>query len=401
MSTLPLARYVATATTCRLITEATAIAVVLLGTDRDVAAAPLGLLVAAWTFPQLVTAPLVGSLADRARRPAPLLAVLMATGTIGLLAIGTGLGTVPLALLVVPAVLVSIAEPAAMGALSGIATRSSGEGFEAWDTVAYGAAAIVGQLVVALAAAVSGPPAAMAVLVVLATGSVALTAALPLQPLAPDQHHAAGVARAVRLLAGDRELRTMTVLSTVATAAFGGVALVAVDLAERSGHDPDQGTVLVLALAVGAVLGSLLATRRRPPAEPLRTATGSVAVIGAAFAASAVGGWSIAVVAFFVAGVADASLLVATFASRNRRTPAAPRASVYTVAASLKIAATSLGAVAVGVLIDRIGGRSGTWALAGFQALALVVCAVAWSAGPTRASTPARRSPSTSHPAAS
>jgi hypothetical protein len=129
-------------------------------------------------------------------------------------------------------------------------------------------------------------------------------------------------------------------------------------------------------MALGALGGSLAWTRLPPPARPMRTAAVSVAVVGAAFATSAFAGWYGCLAAFVVAGVADAPLLVSTFATRNRRSPASVRASVYTVSASLKIAATSLGAVAAGLLVGWRAGLSGPLTLAVIQAVALGAFAV-------------------------
>lgn len=377
MRTLPRAHYVVTATAARLVSEATTIVVVLVGTERGVSAATLGLLVAAWTFPQFATAPVVGAAADRSPRPAWLLGALVAAGGLGLAVIGAGVGAVPIVALLPAALLVALAEPASMGALSGIATRSGGAGFEAWDAAAYGAAGMVGQLLVAVAAAVAGASSTLVVLIVVAAGAVILTASLPLQPGAATPGRSAGSRAAVRALTTDPELRSMTLLTTISMSAFGGVALVAVDLAARHGRAAAGGGQLVLALAAGAALGSLAWTRLRPPARPLRTAAGSVAIVGLAFLVSGLGGWGIAALAFFVAGVADAPLLVATFASRNRRSPDAVRASVYTIAASLKIAATSIGALIVGVVLTVGDGRAGPLTLAAIQALALAAFAVA------------------------
>ena len=78
--------------------------------------------------------------------------------------------------------------------------------------------------------------------------------------------------------------------------------------------------------------------------------------------------------AFLVAGAADAPLLVATFAVRNRRSPAHLRASVYTLSAGLKIAATSVGAVTIGVLVGVRAGLSGPLTLAALQFVALGAC---------------------------
>ena len=378
---LPTRRYVVAATSARMVAEGTAITLVLLGTDRDLDSAALGVLVACWTLPQVLTAPFVGTVADRALHPARLLGGLIALAAIGFAALGAGLGSVPIAVLGAVAALISLAEPALMGALSGIATRTAGPRFESWDALSYGSAGICAQALVGVVAAVSGPALALAVLVALGGVAAILVATLPLRGASPaEEHHAhapaeTGARKAISLIWRDPELKSMTILTTLSMSAFGGLALVAVDLAEHHGRPAADGSHLVLAMAVGAVLGSLAWTRLPSPERPTRTAAASVAVIGIAFATSAVGSWPWCIAAFAVVGVADAPMLVATFASRNRRSPASVRASVYTVSASLKIAATSAGAVAAGLLLGWQSGVSGPLTLAAFQLVSLVAFA--------------------------
>jgi hypothetical protein len=416
---LPIRRYVVAATSARMVAEGTAIAMVLVGTDRGLGSAALGVLVACWTLPQVVTAPFVGTVADRAVHPARLLGGFVSLGAVGLAAVGAGLGSVPIAALAVVAALISLAEPALMGALSGIATRSAGPRFEAWDALSYGSAGICVQLLVGAVSAVAGPVAALGVLVAVGVAAALLVGSLPLRgardivgralrsedpaDAAPADGAAAGgrgrdgrersvgALAALTLIGRDRDLRTMTVLTTISMSAFGGVALVAVDLAEHHGHPAASGSHLVLAMAIGALAGSLAWTRLPAPSRPMRTAAVSVAVVGLAFAATAVAGWAGCLVAFAIAGVADAPLLVATFATRNRRSPASVRASVYTVSASMKIAATSVGAVAAGILVGWRAGVSGPLTLAVIQAVALVAFGVSrWrgdTAGPDFAGT--------------
>ena len=413
---LPIRRYVVAATSARMVAEGTAIALVLVGTDRGLGTAALGALVACWTLPQVLTAPFVGTIADRAAHPARLLGGLVALGAVGLAALGAGLGSVSIALLAVVAALISLAEPALMGALSGIATRSAGPRFEAWDALSYGSAGICVQVLVGTVTAASGPASALAALVVLGAVAALLVGSLPLRgatevdardlahgatttgrghPGAPDRadgdrtarrrvrpERTGGARAALTLIRGDRDLRSMTVLTTISMSAFGGVALVAVDLAEQHGRSSASGSQLVLAMALGALVGSLAWTRLPAPPRPMRTAAVSVAVVGVAFAATALVGWYGCLVAFAIAGLADAPLLVSTFATRNRRSPASVRASVYTVSASLKIAATSLGAVAAGLLVGLRGGVSGPLTLAVIQVVALGAFAV------SRAGTP-------------
>lgn len=360
-----------------MVAEATVIVWVLIGADRDVSDASVGLLIACATLPQIALAPWVGRRADVTARPARLLAALIVVGGTGLTIVGAGLGSAPFAVLVAGAALVAVSQPAMTGALSGIATRARhSPTFEAWDAASYGGAAIGAQLLVAVAVAVWTSDAALVAIVALALAATAGVGALPL-PTVPDRHaRRADIRTVLRSIADDRSLRAITILTTLSMSAFGGVAIAAVDIAERTGRDGDAGSQLVLAMAIGAGVGSVVCIRIRPPVAPLRQAVLSVCVLAVAFGLAAAAWWPVAIVAFAVAGFADAPLLVATFAIRNRRGPAPIRASIYTVSASMKVAATALGAVGVGLLVDRTDGPAAVGALALAQLVALGSCAI-------------------------
>jgi hypothetical protein len=176
---------------------------------------------------------------------------------------------------------------------------------------------------------------------------------------------------AVRAIVRDRQLLSMTILTTLSMAAFGGAALTAVDLAEHRGHGAEAGSQLVLAMAVGAVAGAGLWTRLPPPSRPDRMAVASVVVLTGALTLASAGSWLVCIVAFAIAGFADAPLLVATFATRNARSPDEVRATVYTISASLKLASSAIGAVAVGFVASTRPGHAAALMMAALQLTAL------------------------------
>ena len=370
-------RYAVAATLARTVVEGAAITFVLVGTDRDVTPLRLGVLTACTSAPQVVTAPWLGSRLDRAARPAALLAALVTVIGAGIGVIGAGLGVVPIAILCLVAVGWSVAEPAVMGGLSGIGSRSSsGDGrFETADATSYGAAAVAGQAVVALAVLAAGPWTAVAVLVALALAAAVLVSGLPLLPAPIEEASGGHVRAALGLIGRDPELRSMTVLTTISMSAFGGLALAAVGVAKANGRDADAASVAVLAMAIGAVAGSLSSRRLGVAAHPVAWAYGAVATVGLSFGLAAVAPWPAVVALFAVAGFADGPLLTATFAVRTTRTPLRVRASVYTIAASAKIAGSALGAVVVGALVASAD-TAGVVVLAVAQILALVGAAV-------------------------
>ena len=281
-----------------MVAEATTITWVLVGTDRGVTEAAIGVLVACATFPQILLAPWIGRLADRSRRPALLLGLLTGIGALGFAGIGIGLGSIPIGVLFVVAVLVAVGEPAMMGALSGIASRSIDVSkFEAWDAASYGGAAIGAQLAVVVAVALWSSSAAVLVIGLLAVVAVTTVARLPLRPVHIHLLEPTTIGSVLSFMVRDRAIRSITVLTTISMSAFGGVALVAVDLAERSGRPADAGSHLILAMAIGAAVGAVVCIRLPPPQSPLRQAVVSVFVLGGAFAASAIS-WPVAFVSF-------------------------------------------------------------------------------------------------------
>lgn len=378
MLTLGPWRYALVATVARGCVEAALITFVLVGDQRDVSSFRLGVLAACAAGPQVLTAPWLGARLDAARRPARTLAGLVAVIAVGIALIGGGLGRAPFVLVVVVAVIWSLAEPAVMGGLSGLASRSSdGRGrIETADAVSYGVAAIAGQGLVAVLVAIWSPPVVVAVLAIVAGGAALAVATLPVlgaDELAQDHHAAPSMRAGVSAIVRDPQLCRVTVLTTVSMSAFGGLALAAVSLAEQFGRSRDDGPILVLAMALGAVPGALSARRIGATARPVSASFIAVGVVGLAFLAAA-WSWWVAVVAFAIAGFADGPLLAATFAVRTARTPASLRASVYTIAAGAKVAGTAVGALAVGVVADR-DGRAGVLCMAALQVVAIGLAA--------------------------
>lgn len=373
-------RYALVATVARGCVEAAFITFVLVGDERGVSSFSLGVLAACAAGPQVLTAPWLGARLDGARRPARTVAGLVVVIAVGIALIGGGLGRAPFALVVVVAVIWSLAEPAVMGGLSGLASRSSdGRGrIETADAVSYGVAAIAGQGLVAVLFAVWSPPVVVAVLAIAGGAAALAVSTLPVigaDELASDRDTTPSMRAGLAAILGDPQLRQVTILTTISMSAFGGLALAAVSLAEHVGRSRDDGPILVLAMAIGAVPGALSARRIGATARPVTASFVAVAVVGLAFAA-ATASWEMAIVAFAVAGFADGPLLAATFAVRTARTPASLRASVYTIAAGAKVAGTAVGALTVGAVADR-DGRAGVLCMAALQAVAIALAA--WS----------------------
>ena len=172
MNTL-LLRFVATASLARLTNEGLAIALVLIAEQRTGSTAQAGVLVAASTFPQLVTGPLLGPVVDRSRHPWALLRVagVVTAGAAVLLA--TTVGRAPLVVPLLGALAMSGVEPLLNGGVSAIAGRGAwSTRVFAWDSLAYNVAGLGGPAVVTAVAVLASPAWA---LVALGCGAGAIT----------------------------------------------------------------------------------------------------------------------------------------------------------------------------------------------------------------------------------
>ena len=183
MNTL-LLRFVASASCARLVNEGLTLAVVLLALDRAGSTSTAGWLVAATTFPQLVTGPLLGPVLDRADRPWRLLRLAGALTAAATLMIVASLGRAPFVVPVAAALVIACTEPLLNGGLSAIAGRGpwSTRVF-AWDSLAYNIAGLGGPVLVTVVALAASPAWALAALglacATLAITSLGLSAGRP------------------------------------------------------------------------------------------------------------------------------------------------------------------------------------------------------------------------------
>ena len=394
MNTL-LLRFVATASLARLTNEGLAIALVLIAEQRTGSTTLAGALVAASTFPQLVTGPLLGPVVDRSRHPWALLRVagVVTAGAAVLLA--TTVGRAPFVVPLLGALAMSGVEPLLNGGVSAIAGRGAwSTRVFAWDSLAYNVAGLGGPAVVTTVALLASPAWALVALGC-GAGVIALTSVgLTVADEPAHRSHVPGrrtIAAAVRLIATDAPLRGATLATTLGFAALGGLSFALVAAAEASGRRPADAGIALTVSAVGGLVGSLAMTRRRAPVRPERTVIAAVATLGVLLLAMAGGPWPVLLVGAFLLGVVDGPLLVGLFTTRTDHSPPALRATVFTVAASAKLGTASVGALLAGVALD---GRATGAGLAVIGAVHLAAAGAGWLSlrpGPT----PARgRSPS-------
>ncbi|SNT49958.1 Predicted arabinose efflux permease, MFS family [Actinomadura meyerae] len=377
---LPL--HLTSATLLRVSAEGVATALVLTVEARTGDAATAGYLQTAMTLPYVLSGPIIGSALDRVARPRSVAVVLAAC-----YAVATGLllataGSSPLVLALAVAAVIGCTEPIVV-ALTSLLPRFVPEGrlsrAYGLEASSYNLAGIAGPgLAAALASLAGGQYAGT---VVVAVGVLGLLT-LPLLPFpgpeaGPPAKRPGGlsvITGGLVVLVEGRVLRALTAATTLAWTGFGGVAVTAVLLAEHIGAPPSAGGRLLVALAVGSLIGSLASSRWLTPKHAEPVMIGGLVAFGAALAALAVAPslpWATA--AFVAAGIAEGPVFAATLMLRQREAPPDRLGQVNTTAGSLKIGASALGAALTAVAADAAGPVGLVLGIAGFQFLGAAV----------------------------
>ncbi|TDE39157.1 MFS transporter [Actinomadura sp. 6K520] len=386
---LPL--HLTSATLLRVSAEGVATALVLTVQARTGNAATAGYLQTAMTLPYVLSGPLIGHALDRVGRPRRAAVVLAAGYTVATAVLLAVAGRSPIVLALLVAAVIGVTEPIVV-ALTSLLPRfvpagrlSRAYGLEASS---YNLAGIAGPgLAAGLASLAGGQYAGVAIIAVGVLGLLTL----PLLPFPgpppgkdadpgadPGADKDAGarpgtgwfpmIAGGLLVLAEVRVLRALTAATTLAWMGFGGVAVTAVLLAEHIGAAPSAGGQLLVALAIGSLIGSLASSRWLTPkhGEPVMIA--GLVAFGASLAALAVApslAWATA--AFVVAGVSEGPVFAATLMLRQRESPPERLGQVNTTAGSLKIGASAVGAALTAASAAAIGPVGLVLAIAAFQ----------------------------------
>ena len=222
--------YAVGAVLVRLADEGARLALVLVSLDRINSARVGGALVAALMVPQVVAAPAVGLITDRARAPKVVIGAAMLGFAGALVATALGLGRVPLALVLAVLVAGGCCGPALTGGLtsqlSGVVSNDFLPRAFGIDSLTYNVSGIAGPAVVAVISGLASPSAALVALGVCAATGGVVVAALPLagRTLSADhQDHRSRVSDALRLLVRDRVLGAVTVATTVGQGGLGAL----------------------------------------------------------------------------------------------------------------------------------------------------------------------------------
>lgn len=400
-------RLLLAASTARVQAEGTALAIVLWAAIEG-RTSRAGVLIAVSTFPQLVTGPLMGRSLDRAGHPERIV-----SGA----AIGAAVGCFMLAwsdLRPVPAVIGALAlawsTPVLTGGLSSVLLGWDADTatVAAWDSTGYNVAGLTAPVIVTLVAA-RHPPAAFVVL-----GLFALVAILPLVTgvggsgdggsgdggssdagsgdgvcgdgvagvggsgdggsgdgwsgdrgsAGPAADHTDTRVRDVaRAIVTSSDLLAVTVSTTLLSLGLGGFEIALVAAMRQRGLPIERVGVLATAIAVGALVGSLVMTRVRHSFDPVAMTLAAVATSGALVLGIAAGPWGAMLAVAVAVGLVDAPLLVGTYRTRSMYAPRRLRSGVFTFAASCKLGAASIGALVATAVVGSGGTNVGLAAI--------------------------------------
>jgi hypothetical protein len=355
-----LARYLLAAILVRGADSGAIIGLILLAAPMPEGAAVGGALAATLTAPHLL-GPLLGHWLDRTADPRRLLA-----GAYALYAVAVVLGGLSLRTPVLSFFAVAVAGacgPLLTGGLSSRLPelarpdRRSQRRAQGWDGITYGIGGTAGPAVVAGVAAFAGPGTALWVIGGAVTVGAVLVGTLP--AVAAEKAAAtASLRTSLRLIVTDGGLRRITTLTLVTALGLGALPVVAAVLgAELTGHS-SAGAALTAAFGFGSLVGALLVTAFPFTGEPdAATIRGVAAVAVTAALVAAAPTYGLAVAGFAAVGVANALFFTATLAGRASYAPAQARSQVFVTSAGLKIAMSSAGAAAAGVLAGW-GGRT-------------------------------------------
>jgi tryptophanyl-tRNA synthetase len=366
-------RYLAGAAASRAGDEMTGPALLLLGfavTGRPSAGSAL---LATLTIAAAVGGPLFGALLDRSPRPDRVLALTLAAYALGVIAIATAVGRLPVPLVVLIALAAGLFNPAVAGGWTSQLPRivtgpALSRGF-ALDAMTYSVASLAGPALAAVIAA--GLGARTAVIVAASLVALALPSARwlsrfpPAPPAPPDLHQQAAarpgphrqVAAGFAAIATRRPLLRATVTSVVSYIGIGMLLVSCPVLGAQRLGGPARGALLISAMAAASLAANSVLARRPPRGQPDARILASTVVIGISMAAAALlttgaPGW-LTLAAVALGGAGEGPQLTALFAVRHRESPEHMRGQIFTTAASLKIGGLAAGAALAGPLADR------------------------------------------------
>ncbi|HEV3465060.1 MAG TPA: MFS transporter, partial [Actinomycetota bacterium] len=160
-------------------------------------------------------------------------------------------------------------------------------------------------------------------------------------------------------------------------AGLGGIGLLTLALpfwAERLGAGRAGAGYLWAALEAGAIAGALAAARPAASWPPQRVVLAGLGLFGLVVAAWPLApSFPAALALVALAGLAEGPAFAATFATRQRWSPATLRGQIFTTAASVKLGAFALGSAVAGPAVARAGVGGALVAVGVVQVLAVAL----------------------------
>lgn len=352
----PLARYVFAATLVRSADGGAVVAIVLLAHASGMPGWLAGLLGASITAPHLL-GPFIARQLDTARDGRKVIA---SSAVLHGLLLGAAALLMPATGALWPAVLLfasGVFGPMLTGGISSRLPSIAGPELrrqrraQSWDVATYGLSGTLGPAAVAWIAATSD---ALTATLVLAAAAVLGSGAVLALPKQKPPHPATEVpspARTLRLIWTHGPLRRTLGLTVAVAFSVAALPIYAVTIAPAMGGASAAGT-LVAAYGTGNLLGSagLMLRPLRSDADRLMSAlaasvaaTLTVVVFTPTLATS--------LVAFCLAGVANATFFAATLAARSEFAPVQSRGQIFIWVGALKIAGGAAGTAIAGALV--------------------------------------------------
>ena len=221
------------------------------------------------------------------------------------------------------------------------------------DSLTYNVSGIAGPAIAAVIAGADGAVTATVALAGAAAVGALVLATVPIPPQdRPPEEERLQLTAGFRALFADHVLGTVTASSSLGQLGLGALPIVAAVIASRQ-HQPAATGWLMTAVAVGALIGSLLWTWR--PAQPARMPmTVMIALIGTAvplaIAALTTSSLPLTAVLFGLSGISAGPFAGAMFTTRKLYAPDEVQAQVFTISAGLRLTMAAAGAAIGGAL---------------------------------------------------
>ena len=348
-------RYALAALLLRVVDAGATVGLVLLCTADPQIADPVrtaGILGAALTAPHLI-GPLISPWVDRARDPRW---VIGAAGIGYALLLGTAvllLGRAPFLLVVLAVALAGCCGPMLTGGLSSLLpdlrTGTRPRRRSSFDALTYGVTASAGPAVVTVTAQFLDPTSALLILLGCAVvGSVA-TFTLPATRRSEAPAAAAGFREVVRTVWLRIPLRRLSVLTWLG--AFGTAGLLLLGIARLNELSPGRGGWAAAAFGLGLLAGSLVllvGAPRLAAGAGMRWSTAATVPLAVLVVLSATP--AVLIGALAALGLVNAGQATFSLAGRAEYSSGETRGGVFMTVAGVKIAFSSAGTAAAGLL---------------------------------------------------